>query len=119
MRRTKKFNAGIIASKKAGLGTIFSSNEELYEVLENDEQWWDAKSGKWSRSVKPSTSIFADDIGDATGIVRIRVMAHPSDVDNAVRRIKKLDGLKVTDISEPYKNRKGEGFRVYITGLLV
>jgi len=120
MRKTKKFVAGVVAAKSSGLGLIWSSNEELYEALEDDNFYWKAKAGEWQQlEHKPSTSVFQADDGTPTGIVKIRVMAHPDDVQKAVQKIKATNGLRVIEISEKtYPNRKGTGVRIYVTALL-
>ena len=45
-------------------------------------------------------------------------MAHPDDVENAVKLAKKTPGMRVIDISDPYPNRKGAGVRIYLTAVL-
>jgi hypothetical protein len=60
----------------------------------------------------------ADD--QPTGVVRLRVMAHPDDCGKAIALLKKKLGKDavLTEVSDPYENRKGAGVRVYSTLVL-
>jgi hypothetical protein len=87
------------------------NNESLYSMIQNCGFVWGADSKKWE--IK-STSMFADDLGLPSGIIRLRVMAHPDQLESAIHAIQGSN-LKVLEVSEPYHNRKGSGIRVYLT----
>lgn len=116
MKRTRKYVAGIarlreLENKKTGRMKRYE-NDELYRLLDSRKQIWDSNLGKW---VQGSKSMFGDD--EPTGIVCIRVMAHPQDVHDAIHYLKGTN-LKISDVSEEYPNRRGSGVRVYITASL-
>jgi hypothetical protein len=115
MKRTKKYVAGERLMLKIG-GRIPDENADLYAVLERRGYWWDAKSGKWLDTPAPSTSVFKTSHGTPTGVVKIRVMAHPDEVQSALSLLDKA--FKVVNVSEQYENRKGPGVRVYVDVLL-
>jgi hypothetical protein len=87
------------------------SNPNLYAMLGSAGFVWGSDSKKWE--IK-STSMFADDLGLPSGIIRLRVMAHPDQLESAIHAIQGSN-LKVLEVSEPYDNRKGCGIRVYLT----
>lgn len=120
MKRTKKFVAaetayGNIKNKRV---VHWHTHEDLYQLLENYGFWWDAKNGEWTNRKQPSNSIFKTDDDVASGVIRLRVMAHPDDVDHTVALVKKTIGMRVIEVSEPYDNRRGSGVRVYLTCVL-
>ena len=119
MKRTKTYQA---ASQKyyeiEKAVAVKFDNDELYAYLERKGFWWNADTGEWCKGNKPSTSIFKTDDDVASGVIRLRVMAHPDDVENAVKLAKKTPGMRVIDISDPYPNRKGAGVRIYLTAVL-
>lgn len=120
MKRTKKYEAALTAYRSETRTKLKAEidNSELYEWLEKRLWWWNASEGKWTKGNKPSNSIFKNDDDVASGVIRWRVMAHPDDVEKAVKLAKKTPGLRVIDVSEPYPNRKGAGVRVYLTAVL-
>ena len=92
-------------------------NDDLYAKLEDQGYFWDAETGKWS-DFKKSTSIFENDNGLATGDCRLRLMAHPGDIDRLIETVTEaLDSysVRVTETSKQYPNRRGPGVRVYMT----
>lgn len=119
-RKTRKYLSALatVRSKKVKLGN--RDHESVYEALNNANFFWDHKSGEWEhKQHAPSTSVFQADDGSPTGIVKIRVMAHPDDLESAIVSLKKCLGLKVIEISEKtYPNRKGTGERIYTTAIL-
>jgi len=120
MKATRKFNAALTAYKTETrkIVTMPIENDKLYEWLEKRHWWWDASEGKWNKGNKPSNSIFKTDDDVASGVIRLRVMAHPDDVEIAVKQAKKTPGMRVIEVSDPYPNRKGAGVRVYLTAVL-
>lgn len=120
MKRTKKYQEALkayISETRQALHTK-TDNAELYEWLESRRWWWGASEGEWQKGNKPSNSIFKTDDDVASGVIRLRVMAHPDDVENAVKLAKKAPGMRVIEVSKPYPNRKGAGVRVYLTAVL-
>lgn len=113
MKATKKR----VAAEKAAIELSIKrpqslSNETLYSELESRGHIWNAKAGMWERGSK---SMFKDADGQASGVIRLRVMGHPSDVDKAVSAARKMPGYQMIESSEHYPNRRGEGVRVYCT----
>lgn len=91
----------------------------IYERL-HDLAWvWDHHDGEWVKidpqdmEFLPFGSLFVDKDGDPTGIFRLRVMAHPEQIDEVVAKLR--ENLKVGEVSDHYPNRKGVGVRVYLT----
>lgn len=91
-------------------------SEALYSALESLGYWWDSSAGEWKKGKPPSTSMFKDDEGEPTGVIRLRLMGHPDDMPVAIEAARRC--YKVSDVSDHYSNRKGPGVRVYITALL-
>jgi hypothetical protein len=120
MKQTKKYRAGLKAYKafKGSRLTRTFENDELYQMLADKGFWWDAANGEWTNRKQPSNSIFKTDDDVASGVIRLRVMAHPDDVDHTVALVKKTIGMRVIEVSDPYENRKGAGVRVYLTCVL-
>ena len=98
-----------------------TENAKQYEILEGAGYTW--HRGEWKQRDKAerlatkSGSQFTDVDGNASGLIRLRVMGHPDDVHNAIHRIKAAN-WRVIEVSEPYHNRRGDGYRVYITCLM-
>lgn len=125
MKRTAKFLAAlkvapdVISDAQMSL-LARGGNAGLYDALETAGRFWNAESGQWE-DFKRSTSMFADDDGLATGQVRLRLMAHPKDIQRLKEVLTEaLDtyGVTITDTSNEYPNRRGVGVRVYMTGQL-
>lgn len=113
MRRTLKY---IEAIKAAGLGLKVErpENEDLYRRLEAAGWWWDAEKTKWQKGRKPSTSMFKDDGGNPSGVLRVRLMGMAVDVSDFTHALT-IKGWKLVDQSSEYPNRKGPGSRWYQT----
>lgn len=112
MKRTHKYKAGISRLRELGITVKGYENDDLYELLHSKKQIWDHKQGKW---IEGSKSMFGDD--EPSGVIRIRVMAHPQDVHSAVHYLKGTN-FKIVEVSDEYPNRRGSGVRVYITAQL-
>jgi hypothetical protein len=116
MKRTAKFLAAVHVAKAAQIKRAeYLENDVLYSKLEAAGYFW--QDGEWS-NVRRSTSMFEGDDSTPTGIVRLRVMAHPADVDRAVTAVRSSladHHAQVVEVSEQYPNRKGAGVRVYLT----
>ncbi len=119
-RRTRKFVAAMETVKIAKIYLTKSDHESVYQELNDNFFFWNRKKGKWEhKEHAPSNSVFQADDGTPTGIVKIRVMAHPDDLESAIASLKKCPGIRVIEISEKtYKNRKGTGERIYTTVIL-
>jgi hypothetical protein len=121
MRRTQKYVAALPVAatllRGAELRRVSMNHAALYEVLERSGWWWDSSAGSWSNE-RRSTSIFEGDDGLPSGVLRLRVMANPSEVDDVIDRITRsllsVD-LRVFEVSERYPNRRGPGVRVYLS----
>lgn len=119
MRRTRKWKAAQRCNTINKLGIIARENDSFYEKLEAKNYFWFPKDGAWKqRENKPSTSVFEADDGSPTGVIKIRVMAHPNDLEATIKALKQATGFKVIEISESYQNRKGSGQRIYTTAIL-
>jgi hypothetical protein len=121
MKRTAKFVAALNVAPQilepAQFQLAKKDNDALYSALEEHGWFWDAEAVKWS-DFKKSTSIFENDNGLATGDCRLRLMAHPGDIDRLIETvIEALDSysVRVTETSKQYPNRRGPGVRVYMT----
>lgn len=90
-------------------------SDQLYQALQDKGYIWDAQAVEWKLG---STSIFKDEFGEPSGVIRLRVMAHQQDVHQAVHALQGSN-LKIVEVSEPYPNRKGAGVRVYVTCLIL
>jgi hypothetical protein len=121
MRRTAKYLAGIALARALG-GKVrdgSTSHEALYDTLESRGYWWDASAQKWTDAPKPSSSVFAQDGGGdiPSGVVMLRVMAHPDQIETAATEV--VDALgedwALIQQSGQYPNRKGIGVRIYLT----
>ena len=119
-RKTRKYNAAMATVRSNKITLKKRDHESVYEALNSANFFWNAKSGTWEhKKHAPSTSVFRADDGTPTGIVKIRVMAHPDDVEHAIVRLKNTPGIRIIEISEKaYKNRKGTGVRYYLTAIL-
>lgn len=89
-------------------------SEGLYDTLDSLGFWWDAANGQWKKGNPPSTSIFKDDEGNATGLLRVRFMGMQEDVEDFLNAPTR-EGWTLIEISDPYPNRKGPGYRWYLT----
>lgn len=117
-RRTKKFVRAWEVGSKLGLHRL--SRDKLYERLQREGYNWDAKSKTWSKSNPWTGSAFQNANDAPTGHVKVRVMAHPDEVEHFIGLVcEKLiaDGAQVEQVSDAYPNRKGPGVRVYIDAI--
>lgn len=119
-RQTKKYKAAMGTVKAARIYLKKSDHESVYQELEDNHFFWNAKKGKWEhKEYVPSTSIFSNDDGSSTGIGKIRLMFHPDDMPDAVKALKQCPQWRVIEVSDKeYQNRKGDGTRVYTTVIL-
>ncbi len=116
MRRTAKYVGACELALR--LKVPIGEHETLYAALfERGYMWAD---GEWqelseeSREFRGSLdSIFALPDGSPSGVYRLRVMAHPEEIDQIVALLKKR--LNIGEVSDKYPNRKGPGVRVYLT----
>lgn len=122
MRQTAKYTAALRCASQNNLVTPHKyEHEALYAMLAECSYAWDSKTGQWEKSNRPihadgtaSKSIFSDDDNLPSGTYRLRIMAHPDEVDNIVRNYQRQVG-GVLEVTEHYPNRKGGGVRVYLT----
>lgn len=118
MRATKKYRDGMKLALSLNLPVPRNAqNEQLNELLERNGHWWNGKKQAWEKeSEKPSTTIFADKKGNATGVARLRLMCHPDETAWFLEAIQQNPHFKVIEVSEKtYANRNGAGERAYIT----
>ena len=114
------FNLDLTLTRAAGL-----PSDELYKALEGAGYRYDSKTAQW-QAARPApnggrvsaNSMFETDDGLGSGIVRLRLMAHPSDMQALIDAIKGAPVLRIDEISLSYPNRRGTGERVYITAIL-
>lgn len=123
MRKTAKLDAAIKMLLELNLykGRSFASADDHYALLAENGYGWDAKAVKWIKSAREidsrgriKLSMFSDDDGLPSGTYRLRVMAHPDEIEAVIRKLKEV--LIVMEVSEhAYPNRKGQGVRAYLT----
>lgn len=89
-------------------------SQRLYDTLEGLNYWWDAQAGEWKNTRPPSTTIFKDDEGASTGLVRVRVMGLNADAQQLITSMR-AGGWTLVETSDAYPNRKGPGVRYYLT----
>lgn len=120
MRKTKKYVQALATVKTARIYLKSRSHEAVYQELNDNNFFWNAKAGKWEhKEYAPSTSFFANDDGTPTGIGKIRLMFHPDDMPDAINYLKMCPGLRVIEVSDKeYQNSNGDGTRVYTTVVL-
>ena len=114
MRQTQKYLAGLkrlreLNGPSKGRPKTYE-NDELYQLLESQKQIWDHKTGTWAEGTK---SMFGDE--SASGVFRLRIMAHPDEIRQAVSAVAKQKNFAVIEQSELYANRRGSGVRIYLT----
>lgn len=116
MRRTAKYTAALIYARSLGFKPSQTiSHEALYDTLEGAGHSWDGQ--QWTNTPPRSNSVFAAGADDIpSGVVNVRVMSHPDEIDEAVDIvIAQLSEWEVITRSSPYPNRRGIGVRVYLT----
>jgi hypothetical protein len=118
MRATDKYVKGHALAESKGFPMPYPrDNENLYALLESKGFWWNGKKKAWEKeSTRPSTSIFADKKGKATGIMRLRLMCHPDETEWLIEALCDNPHFAVMEVSEKtYANRHGAGERAYLT----
>lgn len=114
-KNTAKRSAAMSTLNKNGyIPQLDTPSEGLYDTLDSLGFWWDAANGQWKKGNPPSTSIFKDDEGNATGLLRVRVMGMTEDAESFLQG-SKMAGWSLIETSDPYPNRKGPGYRWYLT----
>jgi|SRR6056297_299208 len=116
-RRTAKLTAAIELAYQ--LGITSSHREALYQTLAELGYNWDGKSKTWSENNPWTGSAFEDAHNRPTGHIKLRIMTHPDEQEefkNRVCQALNKHGFRITEISDPYPNRRGIGVRTYITG---
>lgn len=100
-------------------------NDRLYGELQKAGYVWDSKSSEWiegkraSNGEPLSNSEFMTVSGQPSGVVKIRLMGHPSDLHLLANLIKEaMPRLTVISVSDEYPNRKGVGSRIYIDAMI-
>lgn len=123
-KQTRKFVAAVAVAREVLPASehidAFLDSALLYGRLESLGWFWDSDVGRWSDESR-STSMFESDDGDPSGVVRLRLMAHPGDMDFMLRLVREgleLHGCKVVEVSEKYRNRRGAGVRIYVSAVL-
>lgn len=119
MKHTAKLMAALRMINQLNLPTA-SEQSGIYNNLERAGYYWNSETQIWE-NLKRSSTMFANDDGLPTGVIRLRVMAHPGDMDQLMEVIREsLDsyGVTIQEESNPYPNRRGPGLRIYITGVL-
>jgi hypothetical protein len=120
MRQTAKYVAALAKARELGLKNARKmTHEQIYEALAKESQVWDSKASEWVKG-SPSKSMFSDSDNQPSGVVRLRVMAHPNEIGDEIEAVKKalaLSGRQVFEVSDPYPNRRGIGVRVYVSYL--
>jgi hypothetical protein len=125
MRQTVKYKMAVaqlrllVPIKASKVITKSVPHEDLYSQLESAGYWWDSKAAQWKKAEENdrakgrfSGSIFEYPDGLPSGVYRLRVMAHPNEMDAVCQEV--TQRLNVIEVSKPYDNRKGAGQRVYI-----
>jgi hypothetical protein len=118
MKRTEKYTKGKTLALAIGVAVSYhEENNVLYELLERHGYWWNGKKKAWEKeATRPSTTIFADKQGEATGVARLRLMCHPDEVSFFLNQLETMANTEVIEVSEKtYPNRHGAGERAYIT----
>jgi hypothetical protein len=118
MKRTEKYvKAENLAFEKNIIIPNIIDNEALYQKLEEKGYWWNGKKKAWEKeATRPSTTIFADKKGNATGIMRLRLMCHPDETKWLIDALHDNPHFTVIEVSDKtYANRHGAGERAYIT----
>ncbi len=118
MRQTEKFKKAWELAFDIGLKLPKRiENSLLYAAVEQKEYWWNGKSRRWEKETeKPSTTIFEDNKGKPTGIMRLRVMCHPEETQWLIDALYDNPHFTVIEVSEKtYANRHGAGERAYLT----
>lgn len=121
MRNTAKYSRALETARTvleaAELRKVKGENATLYDALEQRGYFWDAENAAWLDFQK-STSLFESDSGLPTGTFRLRLMAHPGDMDrllDVVGAALAAQNCEISEVSSRYPNRRGPGVRVYLS----
>lgn len=119
MRQTKKF---VAAQRKADELSIrnwmMMPQEKVYAALAAAGWVWNAEAGKWLNTPKGSTlpdSMFIDNDGLPSGVYRLRIRAHPDEIDAALREVVRPLEHLVVETSKVEMDDSGVSCRVYVT----
>lgn len=120
MKRTVKYLAACKAARGLKIA-IPDDQPALYAALAAKSFAWFADRAVWEKSARPirddgteSVSIFTDASGKPSGIYRLRVMASEDEIGPIVAELKRALCV-IDESSEAYQNRRGPGWRVYLT----
>lgn len=121
MKRTRKYIQGLatlqlVASPEC-CERASRNNYALYGELETRGYRWDGHSGTWTdlSNKKLFSEVWE---GQGIGEVRIRVMAHPTDIDEALRRVVRAldaENCVISDVSPLYSSKRANFTRCYLT----
>lgn len=89
-------------------------SQTLYDTLEAQSYHWDSSDALWKNTPPPSTSMFKDDEGNPSGVLRVRLMGMEPDAEAFLKAVT-VKGWTLIDKSSAYPNRKGPGWRWYLT----
>lgn len=119
-RMTAKYVGALEAARARGFTGI--DRNDIYDFLLKQGLNWDAKQGNWNVNNRWTGSAFENAHGTPTGHFKLRVMAHPEQIQEVIEVIEeqlRLKGILVSSTSDQtYQNRKGIGVRVYMEGQL-
>lgn len=115
MRRTKKYTQAVAAACSLGIQRADGiPHEQLYLALAERSYCWDGAT--WSPGTPESSSVFKTYDEQPSGLVKLRLMAHPDEIEEAVRLLRdRMPAGAIYEVSDPYPNRKGVGVRVYVS----
>lgn len=118
MRQTKKLMAAQMKANELNLPVLRGGQEGLYKQLAKAGYVWDVDRERWRKSVKGSTmpdSMFIDDEGNPSGLYRVRVRAHPDEIDVALGSVVRHLEPFVVETSAVEMDEGGVSCRVYVT----
>lgn len=118
MKQTKKLMSAQMKANELRLPVLRGGQEGLYKQLAQAGFVWDADGGRWRKSVKGSTmpdSMFIDDEGKPSGLYRLRVRAHPDEIDAALGEVVRRLEQFVVETSGVEMDEGGVSCRVYVT----
>lgn len=116
-RKTAKLTEAIATARRIGVQPT-DTRGELYHALELAGYNWDASAQTWSKLNPWTGSAFEGPDGQPTGRIKIRIMTHPNETQGTISVVTEAlfnAGLRVTEVSGQYPNRRGPAERTYIT----